>query len=529
MRILTGGGLHIPNYRCKNPGHLMTVVGFASSTLSVLVAETFGMFGYPQISYGAIDPLLSDTQRFPYFYRTVPSAIHLQNVLHLVLKYFGWTWIGIIYSDLESNENAIQKVKAFIISGGGCIAFIKKLRSSTKYLNTECLNFFIKRVYFTNTAGEHIYFDKYGDAIGEYDLVNRISIQKKKLRSVHVGKLTSTDFFVNESAVVWPVYFNQSELSDRVQENDMIQCLKCHDEQWPNKNKDKCVQRPIAYLSYQELLGGCLASSAVILSVTSVYFLAIFILYKNTSVIKTTNRKLSMVLLLSLILTFCSCLVFIGVQGNIKCLIRQPIFGMSFTVSVSSLLAKTILVVLAFHATRPGSRLKRFIGQKFPCVLVGLSSFLQALICALWLGTGPPIPTQDFYSYPGYIIIDCEERFGFYAMLAFVGCLAMGCLVIAVLARNLPSAYNEAKYITFSMLVFFSVWVTFIPTYISTKGKYTTAVELFAILVSGAGLLLCIFFPKCYIIFCKPSKARVIYIISKNQRVSRIPISKRSQ
>lgn len=306
----------------------------------------------------------------------------------------------------------------------------------------------------------------------------------------------------------------------------MIHCLKCRDEQWPNENKDKCIQRQITYLSYQDLLGGFLASSAVVLSVISVYFLVIFIHYKNTSMIKATNRKLSMVLLVSLTLTFCSCLVFIGIPGDITCLLRVPIFGMSLAVSVSSLLAKTILVVLAFHATQPGSHLKRFIGQRFPWLLVGLASFLQALICSMWLGNGPPIPIYDFCSYRGYIIIECEERLGLYVMLAFIGLLAVGCLVIAVLARNLPSAYNEAKYITFSMLVFFSVWITFIPTYVSTKGKYTTAVELFAILVSGAGILVCIFFPKCYIILCKPKKIPGSNI-AKTPKVTGKPISHR--
>ncbi|XP_072286982.1 vomeronasal type-2 receptor 26-like [Pyxicephalus adspersus] len=741
MRILTGGGFLIPNYRCKNQGHLMAVAGFASSILSVLVAETFGMFGYPQISYGATDPLLSDTQKFPYFFRTVPSAIHLQNIVNLVLKYFGWKWVGILHSDSESNENAIQTIKASIIHGGGCIAFIKKFLSSTKYLNSEyvriahiitassatvivfwadleftyelylllhklpiskkvwifltdmghlltptidnldlspfhgnlgiqlmkhevpglmeflwnttleqydntnfiilfkssmyhcnqhkgkvlyhtcrhdlekkkklmgaetlvesyclynaiyalayalqdlltsrywlekhrlgtspaltnlkpwMLKFFLKRVNFTNTARELIYFDKYGDAAGDYDLVNWISNHKKKLRSLHVGKLTFTDIFVDESAVVWPVYFNQvlprsvcspscgpgfrktiqpgkevccydcvpCPTGKITNQTDMIHCLKCHKEQWPNKNKDKCVQKQITYLSYQELLGGFLAISAVVLSVNSFFILAIFIHYKNTSVIKATNRKLSLVLLLSLTVTFSSCLVFIGIPRKITCMLRQPIFGMSFAVSVSSLLAKTILVVLAFHATKPGGQMRRFIGQKFPCLLVGLSSFLQALICAVWIGTGPPMPIHDFHSHPGYIIIECEERLGLYIMLAFIGCLALGCLVIAVLARNLPSAYNEAKYITFSMLVFFSVWVTFIPTYISTKGKYTIAVELFAILVSGAGVQVCIFFPKCYIIFCKPSKTRAAYIKSTNLKVPRKCISQRQQ
>ncbi|XP_075117021.1 vomeronasal type-2 receptor 26-like [Leptodactylus fuscus] len=289
---------------------------------------------------------------------------------------------------------------------------------------------------------------------------------------------------------------------------DMISCWQCPDDLWPNEKKDKCIKKQVTYLSYEEMLGTTLACSAIVLLIASLVTLAIFVHYWNSPVIKATNRYLSFLLLLSLTFTFGSCLLFIGHPGQITCLLRQTIFGLSFTVSVSTLLAKTILVVLAFRATKPASRLRRFMGKKVPCFIVSFCSSIQALICALWLGTCPPTPILDIHSQPGLIVIECDEHVGFYVMLSYIGCLAMGCLVIAFPARNLPDRYNEAKFITFSMLVFFSAWIPFIPGYLSTKGKYTVAVEVFAILVSAAGVLGCISFPKIFIIFCTPEKKK---------------------
>ncbi|XP_040262280.1 vomeronasal type-2 receptor 26-like [Bufo bufo] len=408
------------------------------------------------------------------------------------------------------------------------------------------LHQFLKRVHFTNTAGDDVHFDEHGDAAPKYDLINWVTNWKKKLISVKVGNITSSsgDLSINASPIVWAVHVSQKPPRSVCSEScppgsrkimlqekpvccydcvpcprgevtnqaDMISCWKCPYDQWPNTKNNKCTEKQMAYLSYKELLGMTLACSAVLLSLVSLVTLAVFTYYQNSSVIKATNKNLSLLLLLSLTFTFCSCLVFIGYPRNITCLLRQTIFGMSFTVSVSSLLAKTILVIVAFRATKPGSRLRRFMGQKLPCSIVGLCSSLQAVICALWLGTCPPTPFFDLNSQPGQIVIVCEEHLGFYVMLAYIGCLALGCSVIAFPARKLPDRYNEAKFITFSMLVFFSAWITFIPAYLSTKGKYTVAVEVFAILVSAAGVLFCIFFPKCYILFCTPEKTKMAAI-----------------
>ncbi|XP_018430198.1 PREDICTED: extracellular calcium-sensing receptor-like [Nanorana parkeri] len=309
---------------------------------------------------------------------------------------------------------------------------------------------------------------------------------------------------------------SEGEMSNRT---GAAECARCPSDQWSNEERDRCVLKVIEFLSYNEPLGIVLVIMVFMLSVLTVCILIIFIKYQDTPIIKATNRELSYILLVSLVLCFLCCLVFIGQPSKFSCLLRQTFFSVAFSISISSVLAKTIMVILAFKATRMNSPLRKWLGPAIPRNVVALCLVVQMCICSLWLHRSPPFPTLNTQNYK--ITFECNEgqKVFFYMSLGFMGSLAMVSFLVAFLARNLPGSFNEAKLITFSMLVFCCVWISFIKAYLSTSGKYTVAVQIFAILASSAGLLSCIFLPKCYIILLRPERNHREFLSGSRRRM----------
>ncbi|KAM5165017.1 vomeronasal type-2 receptor 26-like [Mantella aurantiaca] len=711
LQILSGPGRMVPNYSCRKSGKLVGFIGDQSSETTVNIAQLLALYRYSQISYGATSNVLNKRDRFPTFFRTVQGNEAIYTVISSLVQFFGWKWVGVIFSDDESGNEETQLLTRYLTEKDICVDYKIKInhytvmetikniidnirRSAVQViilcgtlssfmadllneinlvlhdktlvfgptfasspflmegynkafngslavgpilLHTPDMNSFYgsfqvinhpedtllghlwlvtvkcsvmsefhNSVYSTvyklplrncsgtervtdficfKTSGltdrvyssveclahavhdmlrssnnidrfhshpsqlhywikhlrdnkDDLLFDINGEFASPFEIANWVHIRNNRLEIRILGKTLAADLsrrnFSFLLPILWKTGINMTPKSlctesclpgtrkvpksriypccyDCVQcsegeisnVSDSKNCQQCRYDEWPNEKKDRCILKQLDFLSYSnDVIGVIIALTSVVLCATTGLIFLVFISHQDTAIVKANNRNLSFTLLVSIMLSFLCVFFFLGRPEDISCLLRQISFGIFFTIALSCVLAKTIMVCLAFKATKPGSLWQHWIGAKLSQSIVILCSSIQVIICVAWLSTSPPFHELDISSYKDKIIIQCNEGsvIGFYSVLGYMGFLAAVSFALAFMVRTLPDSFNEAKYITFSMLVFCSVWITMIPAYLSTKRKYMVAVEIFAILSSSAGVLGCLFLPKCYII-----------------------------
>ncbi|XP_063078261.1 G-protein coupled receptor family C group 6 member A-like [Engraulis encrasicolus] len=302
-------------------------------------------------------------------------------------------------------------------------------------------------------------------------------------------------------------------------ETDAHECLKCGVDQWSDVGSCACTDKTVLFFDWSEPLAVVLLCWAALAMVLTLLVLLVFLDRWNTPVVKASVRPISVLLLLSLLGKFASVVLFVGRPTDVQCQARQVLFGLSFTLCASCVLAKSLKIVLAFQLGPTMKRVVAKLYQPYLIVVVGVS--VQVAICSTWLLLGPPHATLVARGDRELVLQCSEGRVLFFGvMLGYVGLIGVLCFLIAFKGRKLPDNYNEAKFISFSMLVYLICWAVFGPVYAAQAGVsdgggnwggngtgsgtgasvLLPGVEMTVILMSSCAVLFCHFIPKCYVI-----------------------------
>ncbi|CAB1425467.1 unnamed protein product [Pleuronectes platessa] len=416
------------------------------------------------------------------------------------------------------------------------------------------LVYYLEGINFTTPFGDEVSFDENGDVLPIYDIMNWQLLPDGGTKVHLVGEVKKSatkgeELTLHDKKIFWNfeskqpprsvcsescppgtrmarkkgkalccfdcIPCSEGKISNKT---DSMECTSCPEDFWSSPQNDRCVSKKTEFLSYHEPLGICLTTTSLLGTFICVVVLGIFIHHRRTPLVRANNSELSFQLLLSLKLCFLCSLLFIGQPRAWTCQLRHAAFGISFVLCVSCILVKTMVVLAVFKASKPGggATLKWFGSVQQRGTVLVLTS-VQAAICTAWLVSASPAPYKNTQYHNDKIVYECVvgSTIGFAVLLGYIGLLAVLSFLLAFLARNLPDSFNEAKLITFSMLIFCAVWVAFVPAYINSPGKYADAVEVFAILASSSGLLGALFGPKCYIILLRPERNTKKAIMSR--------------
>ncbi|XP_015925374.2 metabotropic glutamate receptor 6-like [Parasteatoda tepidariorum] len=396
---------------------------------------------------------------------------------------------------------------------------------------------FLKNVSFRGLSGDEFHFSENGDGPARYNIIHFKQISPGNYKWVRVGEYSDGELRLNLSSIrfrreepIMPISvcslpcgigqakkyveggkccwhcFNCTKYQILKQETN---CEDCPEGELPNSAHTLCVSIPPQYMrldSYWAI--GIMSFSSIGIILTS-FVVIVFIKHNDTPVVKASGKELSYVLLTGIFLCYAITFLLVQKPSDYKCGAQKMGIGLCFTIVYSAILTKTNRINRIFRSGAKSTKRPSFISPKSQLVICSLLVSVQVILSTIWMGFSPPKaikyhPTQDESHLVCAASIDATYMIAFvYPMI-----LIIICTIYAILTRKIPEAFNESKFIGFTMYTTCIVWLAFIPLYFTTTGHDEINVFTMSVTVSLSATvtLFCLFTPKLYIILLHPEK-----------------------
>lgn len=405
----------------------------------------------------------------------------------------------------------------------------------------------IFNITFTSVTNRTVSFDKNGDGVGRYDIINLQGRNRHNASFLKVGEYDGKTGLlrIDSERIHWPGGVTSppagrcslecppgtfkvvmkpiccwecktcpsGSISNR---SGVSTCTQCHSDKTPNDDKTKCVIVPTRFLRWDSAWAWVLSGTMILCELTCLFTVGVFYRHKETPIVKAANREISFLLLFGLMMGFLLPFAYIGKPTNSRCNIQVILFGASFAFSLSIVLARInrTIVVFRYSKVTPKNQskllkkyLSMFLYNRTQIMLALFLTVIELLLSVAWLLSSPPLVTIRRLTLAESLLM-CETKTSFGQIIsnAFIIFLSLLCTFVAFKSRKLPQNYNEAKFISFAMFVFNFIWLTFVGAFYGTPdGQHNIIINCFAILASNFAILALLFGPKLYIILFRPA------------------------
>ncbi|XP_029012599.3 taste receptor type 1 member 1 [Betta splendens] len=394
----------------------------------------------------------------------------------------------------------------------------------------------LKKSNFT-LLNETIQFDENGDPkFGSY-LIIVWSDSGTVLEIGHYTPQPSVDFFINDTKIKWytndvPTSLCSQECPAGHQKHqigsqkccfncemcptdtyinitvDAYTCVSCKDTEWSEEGSTSCSLRTVQYITFTD-------TGAILLTTGTCAFmglaLAMCLLFANnynTPVVRSAGGPMCFLILGCLTLCALSVFFYFGKPTTLFCIMRLLPFILFYTVCLACFVVRSFQIVCIFKMAAQFPKLyslwMKYQGQWL--VITG-AFVIQGLLLLCGYCYEPPMPYNERFWYPDKIIINCTFNLKTTAgPMALLVSLCSLCFIFSYMGKDLPKNYNEAKAITFCLLLLILTWIIFATVYMLYHDMLIITFNALAVLSSLYSFLLWYFLPKCYIIIFQPHK-----------------------
>ncbi|EDO46127.1 predicted protein, partial [Nematostella vectensis] len=291
-------------------------------------------------------------------------------------------------------------------------------------------------------------------------------------------------------------------------------CTMCPIKQYPNVNRTVCIDLPLENLDWTSLVSASMLALAITGLIMTITVFLTYLRFWSTPIVKASCRELTCILIFSISACYVLAMLYLLPPSEWLCMALPPLRYVGYSVCISVLFLKTARIFQAFQISTSctrGNLGKQLLQGKYSVAAVALVNIFQGCLASMWLVIDPPTVYEDIKPQRSIFIL-CKpyQQTAGYAflmtMLLYLILLAGLSTFYAYKARKIPENFNEARGIVFALYILILSWIVYYPVHFALDGWYVSVVSSASTLLSSYGLLICIFFPKIYVIFWHPER-----------------------
>ncbi|NXB01109.1 TS1R1 protein, partial [Cnemophilus loriae] len=287
--------------------------------------------------------------------------------------------------------------------------------------------------------------------------------------------------------------------------SDPFDCHACGLGEWAPAGSEVCFSRTIEFLSWSEPLSWALLAPTVLLMLLIAALAVLFALNISTPVVKSAGGKTCFLMLGSLACTCSSLFCYFGEPSRAACLLRVPLFAISFTVFLSCVATRSfqILCIFKLNARYP-ALYEAWMRRQGPVLFVAASTAAQVALCVVTEAASPSVPRRGYGARADWVVLECARSAAADAAIVYTLLLSAGCFAISYAGTDLPAAYNEAKSLTVSLLLHLACSAAVLCSQGALRGRAEPAARVLGTLGTLAALLGGYFMPRAFVILLRP-------------------------